>query len=66
MTAHHGTPAPVTTRGASSQAGVPTFRPGLSRVRHCPKCRTGTLAYSRRGDDPWAYCTTPDCTYEFD
>ena len=49
----------------SSQAGLATFRDvTVPRGRRCPSCG-GVLAYGRRGDDdPWQYCTEPECEHE--
>lgn len=71
MTAHHGQPVPISGTGSSDTNGLASFRHlrayrPATRTRYCPRCKTGVLAYSRRGDDPWAYCTSPDCPYEFD
>lgn len=51
----------------SSQAGLATFRPAPVRQRMCPKCTTHPLVYGRhRDDEPWAYCTNPDCDFDLE
>ena len=65
MTAHHGHPVPVTSKGPSSQAGVQSFKhsfitdAGDEVPAHlCPECQS-ELRYSRRLHE--SIC--PDCTY---
>ena len=45
-------------------ANTQTLIRHLTRTRYCPRCTTHPLVYGRHGDDPWAYCTNPTCTYE--
>lgn len=65
MTAHHGTPVPITSKGTSSQAGTQSFKnvfyddDGREHPAHlCPECQS-ELRYSRRLHE--SIC--PDCTY---
>ena len=55
----------MTTHEPSSQAGLATFQNiTVPRRRRCPNCG-GTLAYGRySNDDPWQYCTEPECDHE--
>ena len=65
MTAHHGTPVSITSKGTSSQAGLQSYRHvyyDADLTEHpahlCPECES-ELAYSRRLGE--SYC--PDCDY---
>ena len=67
MTAHHGTPVPITTRGVSSQAGVSSIKAGMhhpdgTRIWICPKCHSHIAHGYRRGEG-WEECTNPSCDH---